>query len=292
MSRSPLTVISILQDPAVQAGVDRWLAGQHRYRLLRSDPGLDPVTALQEQGEAIDALLLEGGGLSADQARVLRERGLLLPAVVIGSSGSGTVELHEAEVRLPADQLEQLSYSLDAAVSRFLRRAGAELPPAEAAPGDLGLSDRWRLADRLQERLGLARVFYKRDASRFLRHLPPQDAAELLGSLQRTYRDLLRHYFRDPAAANQALESFVNTAFFSDLPMTKTIEIHMNLIDAFAKQLKIEGRHGDFLHDYRLALLDVLAHLCEMYRRAIPPEPVVDGLSLDASLPEHSGPKH
>jgi circadian clock protein KaiA len=93
-----------------------------------------------------------------------------------------------------------------------------------------------------------------------------------LNSLQRTYRDLLLSYFRDPAAANQALESFVNTAFFSDLPITKTVEIHMNLIDGFTKQLKLEGHRTEFLQDYRLALLDVMAHLCEMYRRSIPPD--------------------
>ena len=72
--------------------------------------------------------------------------------------------------------------------------------------------------------------------------------------------------------ANQALESFVHTAFFSDLPITKTVEIHMNLMDGFWKQLKLEGHKNDFLQDYRLALLDVLAHLCEMYRRSIPPD--------------------
>lgn len=281
MPASPLTVASILDDPAVQAAVDRWLAGQQRYRLLRCDPGGDPVAALQEHGDAIDALLLEQGRLSPEQAQALRERGLLLPAVVIGASGAGPMALHEAEVHLPVDQLEQLSYNLDAAVSRFLSHGRGDSPQAVAAPGDRGLSDRWRLADRLQDRLGLAGVFYKRDPSRFLRHLPPQDATDLLRSLQRTYRDLLLQYFRDPAAANQALESFVNTAFFSDLPITKTIEIHMNLIDAFAKQLKLEGHRGEFLQDYRLALLDVLAHLCEMYRRSIPPDPAMDRSSSD-----------
>ena len=44
------------------------------------------------------------------------------------------------------------------------------------------------------------------------------------------------------------------------------------MIDAFWKQLKLEGHKNDFLQDYRLALLDVLAHLCEMYRRSIPPD--------------------
>jgi circadian clock protein KaiA len=276
MPASPLTVVSILEDPALQAAVDRWLAGQQRYRLVRCDPGKDPVAVLQEHGDAIDALLLEQGCLSPEQARALGERGMLLPAVVIGDGAGGPVDLHEAEMHLPADQLEQLSYNLDAAVSRFLIRGRGGTPTTAAASGDRGLSDRWRLADRLQGRLGLAGVFYKRDPSRFLRHLPPQDAADLLLSLQRTYRDLLLQYFRDPAAANQALESFVNTAFFSDLPITKTIEIHMNLIDAFAKQLKLEGHRDGFLQDYRLALLDVLAHLCEMYRRSIPPDPAIE----------------
>jgi circadian clock protein KaiA len=53
-----------------------------------------------------------------------------------------------------------------------------------------------------------------------------QDRRDLLQSLERTYRDLLISYFRDPAAANQALESFVHTAFFTDLPITKAVEIH------------------------------------------------------------------
>ena len=142
---------------------------------------------------------------------------------------------------------------------------GAEPQAGASAP-----SERWRLPNRLKERLGYLGVFYKRDPSRFLRHLPPQERQELLASLERTYRDLLLSYFRDPAAANQALESFVHTAFFSDLPITKAVEIHMNLIDSFWKQLKLEGHKNDFLQDYRLALLDVMAHLCEMYRRSVP----------------------
>ena len=133
------------------------------------------------------------------------------------------------------------------------------------------------LSDRLQERLGYLGVFYKRDPSRFLGSLPPEERRDLLLSLQRTYRDLLASYFSDPAAANQALESFVNTAFFSDLPITRTVEIHVDLIDEFWKQLSLEGHKHDFLQDYRLALLDVMAHLCEMYRRSIPPDLPLSG---------------
>ena len=125
---------------------------------------------------------------------------------------------------------------------------------------------------RLKGRLGYLGVFYKRDPSRFLRKLPDQEREHLLGSLERTYRDLLLSYFRDPAAANQALESFVNTAFFCDLPVTKAVEIHIKMIDNFDKQLKMRGHKSDFLQDYRLALIDVMAHLCEMYRRSMPPD--------------------
>jgi circadian clock protein KaiA len=46
----------------------------------------------------------------------------------------------------------------------------------------------------------------------------------------------------------------------------------MNLIDEYDKQIKLEGHKTDFLQDYRLALLDVMAHLCEMYRRSVPPD--------------------
>ena len=44
----------------------------------------------------------------------------------------------------------------------------------------------------------------------------------------------------------------------------------MELMDAFSKKLKLEGRNEDILLDYRLTLIDVMAHLCEMYRRSIP----------------------
>ena len=84
--------------------------------------------------------------------------------------------------------------------------------------------------------------------------------------------------------------SFVNTAFFSDLPITNTVEIHVDQIDEFWKQLRLEGHKSEFLQDYRLALLDVMAHLCEMYRRSIPPDIPLSGLAAgrhrrDADLP-------
>jgi circadian clock protein KaiA len=330
MPEPELTIASLLRDAKLLAASTQWLrGGPYRLEVLPADA--DPVATLEARRDGIDALLLEQGILGPDVVADLEERGLLLPAVVIGAV-SGRVELHEAEVHLPPDQLEQLTYSLDAAVARFLRRgtpslatraggggdggpgigrrsgdgagaagggtrgamaAGGEAPggsvqgasagAAGAATGEPtatraeaeaeGAAERWKLANRLRDRLGYLGIYYKRDPARFLRHLGAGDREELLGSLTRTYRDLLLSYFRDPASANQALESFVNTAFFSDLPITRVVEIHMNLIDRFGKQLQLEGHKNDFLQDYRLALLDVMAHLCEMYRRSIPPDP-------------------
>lgn len=269
MSEPALTIASLLQTAALRDACALWLKSG-RYALVAMEEGGDPATVLSVGREGYDAVLIEQGAFPAEVYQALREQELLLPAVVIGDV-TGRTEYHDAEVHLPADQLEQLPYSLDAALSRFLRRGtsqGGVLGPESATTTE----DRWKLGHRLKDRLGYLGVYYKRDPERFFRSLSESDKQELLRSLSRTYRDLLVSYFRDPAAANQALESFVNTAFFADLPITTTVEIHMNLIDGFWKQLKLEGHKNDFLQDYRLALLDVMAHLCEMYRRSIPPD--------------------
>lgn len=268
MSEPALTIASLLRTTALQEACALWLKSG-RYALVPLE-GSDLLGSLRASWEGFDAVLLEQGACPREVYEVLREEEPLLPAVVIGEV-TGKIEYHDAEVHLPADQLEQLPYSLDAAVSRFLRRGhprSGNLTPGASAEAE----DRWKLANRLKDRLGYLGVYYKRDPERFFRNLSESDREELLRSLSRTYRDLLVSYFRDPAAANQALESFVNTAFFADLPITTTVEIHMNLIDGFWKQLKLEGHKNDFLQDYRLALLDVMAHLCEMYRRSVPPD--------------------
>jgi circadian clock protein KaiA len=264
-----LTIASLLREPRLVQACGQWLQGG-RYLLVSLDPSENPVEVLDQRREDFDAVLLEQGVLAADVFGALAERGLWLPAVVIGEV-MGRQEYHDAEVHLPPDQLVQLSYSFDAAVSRFLQR-GLANGGSQGSGFGKDASDRWKLANRLHGRLGYLGVYYKRDPSRFLRHLKESERTDLLDSLKLTYRDLLISYFQDPAAANQALESFVYTAFFSDLPINYTVQIHMNLIDQYDKQIKLEGHKTDFLQDYRLALLDVMAHLCEMYRRSVPPD--------------------
>ncbi|GDX72494.1 circadian clock protein KaiA [Cyanobium sp.] len=271
MSQPALTIASLLSDPRLERACRSWLKGG-RYRLEDLGSLPDPVQELIQRRDTFDVVLLQQGSISPQVYDDLRNQGLVLPAVVVGEV-SGRVDYHEAEVHLPQDQLEQITYSVDAAVSRFLRRGlSSAAGPDGQAEAASATPEPWRLTNRLQGRLGYLGVFYKRDPSLFLRNLPQPERDELLRSLERSYRDLLISYFKDPAAANQAIESFVHSAFFSDLPINKVVEIHVDLIDVFWKQLKLEGHKNDFLQDYRLALLDVMAHLCEMYRRSVPPD--------------------
>ena len=290
MARPGLTIALLLTTPNLVDACQQWLPDTRYHSLNLSGPHqgqeqLDLVSTLEAQQEEIDAVVVEQHLLDASSREQLLGRGLLFPAVVVGEM-KGHVDYHAEELHLAADQLAQLGYTVDAAISRFLRQGRAD-----GRSDDDGLASVDKLSRRLQERLGYLGVFYKRDPSRFLGSLPTEERRELLESLQRTYRDLLISYFSDPAASNQALESFVNTAFFSDLPITRTVDIHVDQIDEFWKQLRLEGHKSEFLQDYRLALLDVMAHLCEMYRRSIPPDIPLSGLASgrhrrEADLPD------
>ncbi|MFN6154918.1 MAG: KaiA family protein, partial [Dolichospermum sp.] len=57
--------------------------------------------------------------------------------------------------------------------------------------------------------------------------------------------------------------------FYANIPVPQIIEMHMEIIDEFAKQLRLEGRSDETLLDYRLTLIDILAHLCEIYRSTV-----------------------
>jgi circadian clock protein KaiA len=290
MARPGLTIALLLTTPNLVDACQQWLPDTRYHSLNLSGPHqgqeqLDLVSTLEAQQEEIDAVVVEQHLLDASSREQLLGRGLLFPAVVVGEM-KGHVDYHSEELHLADDQLAQLGYTVDAAISRFLRQGRAD-----GRSDDDGLASVDKLSRRLQERLGYLGVFYKRDPSRFLGSLPTEERRELLESLQRTYRDLLISYFSDPAASNQALESFVNTAFFSDLPITRTVDIHVDQIDEFWKQLRLEGHKSEFLQDYRLALLDVMAHLCEMYRRSIPPDIPLSGLASgrhrrEADLPD------
>lgn len=103
-----------------------------------------------------------------------------------------------------------------------------------------------------------------------MRCLPLAEREQFLSQLRLDYRAIVLNYFMNDSRLNQRIDDFVNTIFFADIPVAQIVEIHMELMDDFAKQLKLEGRSEDILLDYRLTLIDTIAHVCEMYRRSIP----------------------
>jgi len=115
-------------------------------------------------------------------------------------------------------------------------------------------------------------LYYKRNPQLFLRHLSRTEQQKLLANLKLEYRQIVLKYFSQEKNLNQKIDNFVDKAFFADISVSRIVEIHMELMEEFSKQLKLEGRSEDVLLDYRLTLIDVIAHLGEMYRRSLPRE--------------------
>ena len=91
---------------------------------------------------------------------------------------------------------------------------------------------------------------------------------KILKNLKLEYSLILFDYFSDEDSINSKIEDFVREAFEIDLPISKVVEIHLDLIDSLEKELIIKGLHAEYLSDFRLTLIDVIAHLGEMYRNA------------------------
>lgn len=96
--------------------------------------------------------------------------------------------------------------------------------------------------------------------------MPLTTQEEFLQQLKADYRQILLNYFTNDKTVKQQIDKFIHLVFNARIPIPQIIEIHMELIDDFSKKLKIEGRSDEVLLDYRITLIDVLAHLCEIYR--------------------------
>lgn len=90
----------------------------------------DFQAALEQKREAVDAVVIEQSLLEPELRQSLLDASLLFPAVVVGEV-MGRVDYHPEEVHLPVDQIEQLGYNVDAAISRFLRQGQKEERQAE-----------------------------------------------------------------------------------------------------------------------------------------------------------------
>ncbi len=234
---------------------------------------------IQDLGDAqsVDCLLIDQTAALPSLFAALRKESILLPIVII--SGNLDHEIyHSAEVNLPAAEIAMVEDQINAAIKQFLQLSPKETdfplssPPIDSqtpSPAVL-LEQQQRLASKLKERLGYLGVYYKRNSINFYRNLSEENQQQLLDELTAKYQGILLTYFSDTTELNLLIDAFVNLCFFTDISVTQIVEIHMKLIDDYSKQLKLEGRNEAILINYRLTLLDIISHLCEMYRRSIP----------------------
>ena len=183
---------------------------------------------------------------------------------------------YRASISINYDQIPDLPTIIDQAIATFIKISPQVRHqvyvniPDKAASESLSVQQQ-RLADKLNERLGYLGVYYKRDSRLFLRNLSPEDKKEYVDRLKAIYRMIILEYFLEKNdELNQNIDEFVNLSFFADISVSQVLEIHMELMDEFAKQLRLEGRNDEVLIDYRITLIDMIAHLCELYRRSIP----------------------
>jgi len=255
---------------------------------------------IAQERHQLDCIVLEDSPDLPLLSQHLQEQSILVPVVIVTArpqppkplpstqktdtsdtckSGENASDYfyHRTEVCIREEQLNQVSGYIDQAISQFITHTITarltEQSSSGNAPTELTnfiIRQQRRLVSKLHERLGYLGVYYKRSPQNFIRNLAPTERQEFIDQLKTKYRQIVLSYFSGDQSLNNKIDEYVNLAFFADVPVTRIVEIHMELMDNFSKQLKLEGRSEDVLLDYRLTLIDTIAHLCEMYRRSIP----------------------
>ncbi|MDX1978199.1 MAG: KaiA family protein [Pseudanabaenaceae cyanobacterium bins.68] len=246
---------------------------------------LDSVDQLRQllatPSTAPDCLILAANSLEYSSDRPSPH--LLVPVVVLGS-------LHILGSRLPSppvvhldpDSLEQLPQAIESAIANFLELSPYHFCDLDSQPQSdfaeslrISLSIKQkRLAEKLEERLGYLGIYSKRNPEQFLRNLSEGQRKAYLTQLKQIYQRIILKYFKEnpsnqELSINDEIDHLANLAFLGDVSASQILEIHMQLMDEYSKKLKLEGRNLDILLDYRITLIDVIAHLCEMYRRSV-----------------------
>ncbi len=273
-----------------------------RYVVVQMNSPEELLQYLTQEKDQLDCLILQEDSELFIWTEQLQRQGIFLPSVIVDPQAKVTQVIaqeekpstsdlgetqtpaepccyHTSEVYLQVNHFNQINGYVDKAISQFITQAVTTRLTDESSDGDepseltnFIMRQQRRLAEKLHERLGYLGVYYKRSPQNFLRNLPPADRQELLEQLKSKYRQIVLSYFSGDKTLNNKIDEYVNLAFFADVPVTRLVEIHMELMDNFSKQLKLEGRSEEILLDYRLTLIDTIAHLCEMYRRSIPRE--------------------
>nr|WP_239005429.1 circadian clock protein KaiA [Gloeothece citriformis] len=302
-----MTIYLFIPDPSLAQSLTHLLSTE-RYNINLVDSPNELIDVIEDNKEKIDCLVVLNQPSLLPLFNQLYEEGILLPIVLLETPIENTAPMtggqengeenqkaaklseaptclyHSAEVRVKVNELEDISSIIDQAITRFLHLGPncsvtdqslirSKPNQVEDKQNFLLLQQR-RLAEKLKERLGYLGVYYKRNSQYFYRNLSQSEKKELLSQLGSEYREVIINYFSQDFPINETIDQFVNRCFFVDISVSQILEIHMELMDEFSQQLKLEGRSEEILLDYRLALIDILAHLGEMYRRSIPREDI------------------
>lgn len=275
-----------------------------RYVLHSTASEPELINFVEQHKQYLDCLVLQGETSLQPLINRWYEQGMLLPVIIFPeesekvrhhkaeanssalqelddtASESANYLLHAAEIRLDITQVPEISNFIDEAIANFVslsltsvpKPSSTDDPTHQLTTFSFLVQQQRRLAQKLRERLGYLGVYYKRNPQLFLRHLSVNERQKLLENLKSEYRQIVLKYFSQEDTLNQKIDNFADIAFFADISVSRIVEIHMELMEEFSKQLKLEGRSEEVLLDYRLTLIDVIAHLGEMYRRSIPRE--------------------
>ena len=293
---SPLTIAVLIDSPTLSRSLKESLAGE-RYNVRDFILESDFLDFIKQEKYTIDCLICQVHSQVLRVVEALYQHSIVLPAVFLqcltdeadkfacseDEQPPATVDTdwpnflyHASEVFVSDADLISIGADIDQSISRFLNltplqspRAASTSPPDQKSAAFL-LQQQRRLSEKLKERLGYLAVYYNRNRHNFFRYLSPAQQQDLSIQLKEQYRMIVLAYFTPDSSINDLLDQFVASVFFADMSVSEVVEIHMDLMDDFATKLKIEGWSEDILLDYRLTLIDVIAHLCEMYRRSIP----------------------
>ncbi|MGK7922311.1 MAG: circadian clock protein KaiA [Trichodesmium sp.] len=297
-----LSICIYLHDDQFSTSVTKLLSREGYFLSITNSPR--EFFQLVAENSNIDCLILQEYAELTFLVKQLYDKSILLPALIIKQSESdNSLEnnyllnsnfpknylqqnnekfvYHQAEIPLLTNQLSQIDYYIDQAIQQFLKLLPSTTSKDKFEKDHQSNNENTkvilhqhqrRLSEKLRERLGYLGVYYKRNPRNFIRNMPPGERQKFVDQLKSEYRYIILKYFAEDSSLNNQIDEFVNLCFFSDLPVTQIVEIHMDLMDEFSKQLKLEGRSEEILLDYRLTLIDTISHLCEMYRRSIPRE--------------------
>jgi circadian clock protein KaiA len=290
---APLSIAILADSKEISPLLAQYLSAEPHIWRYFSDRA-EFLAHIETDKQEIDCLVFQSQSQFLPVLDRLHDRCILLPIVIVQGSvptGAGLDRLESnlsnpsghiyqpSEVILSTANLSEIGSAIDKAITRFLkiepnkadeeRLQATEIEPSNSEPNFL-LDKQRRLSDKLKERLGYLAVYYKRNPRQFFRQLDREQKEEFLAHLKSQYRTIVLDYFGDSRGINETIDEFVSGVFFTDLSVSEIVKIHMELMEEFSKQLKLEGRSEDILLDYRLTLIDVIAHLCELYRRSVP----------------------